>query len=609
MKSKVMKNENSNNSFYDQRVIFVCQGTGCVSAKADQIYAALTDEIKRLGLKNVSVEFTGCHGFCQQGPIVVIEPEGIFYAKVDMKDVSELVSSHLRDGQPLKRLYYHDPTTGKAISTYQQIPFYKEQQRIILSNCGHINPEKIDDYLAVGGYNAIKKALLKMTPEQVIDEVKRSGLRGRGGAGFPTAHKWRICRKCVDTEKYVICNGDEGDPGAFMDRSIIEADPHSVIEGMIIAAYAIGAAVGYIYVRAEYPLAIRRFRIAVKEAKEQRFLGKNIFGSDFNFSIGIKEGAGAFVGGEETGLIAALEGKRAMPCSRPPYPAQSGFRSKPTVINNVKTLASVPVIITRGSEWYASIGTETSKGTAVFALTGKIANSGLVEVPMGIKLRQIIYDIGGGIPDGKKFKAVQTGGPSGGCLPANLLDLPVDYESLTEAGSIMGSGGMVVMDEDSCMVDIAKYFLEFTHSESCGKCTPCRVGSQHLLRMLTEITEGKGTPTHIDKLEQVAMTVKQGSLCGLGQTAPNSVLSTIKYFRDEYRKHIEEKKCPAGVCKNLIEFRINEEKCTACGICKNNCPSGAIEGKKKIAHKIIVERCTRCGVCYDVCSFNAIVKG
>ena len=543
-----------------------------MSGGGDAIYKALRAEVAERGVKGVEVDFTGCHGFCQQGPNVVVEPDGIFYTHVEPEKATEIVTSHLQNRKPVESLFYRDPVTGQAIPYYSDINFYKKQERIILRNCGHINPEKIGDYLARGGYQSLQKILTSMTPEQVIEVIRRSGLRGRGGAGFPTGTKWEFCRNARGSPKYVICNADEGDPGAFMDRSILEADPHSVLEGLTIAAYAIGATEGYIYVRAEYPLAVSRIRVALKQTEEKGFLGKNIQGSGFSFTVHIKEGAGAFVCGEETALIASIESRRGMPRPRPPFPAQSGLGGKPTVINNVKTLASVPIIIERGADWFASIGTEKSKGTAVFALTGKIANSGLVEVPMGTPLARIIYEIGGGIPRGKQLKAVQTGGPSGGCIPARLIDTPVDYESLARLGSIMGSGGMVVMDEATCMVEIARYFLSFTQDESCGKCVPCRLGTRQMLEILTTITEGRGKEEDIDTLLNIATTVKECSLCGLGQTSPNPVLSTVNYFRDEYEAHIKEKKCPAAVCDALM-----------ISPCQHTCPVG-INIPKYVAH-------------------------
>jgi len=592
------------------RTLLVCRGTGCVAGGSDEVYETLKREVESSGLKDVKVDFAGCHGFCEQGPIVDIEPEGFFYTQVKVEDVPEIIQSHLVKGQPVERLFYRDPTTGATIPYYHDIIFYSKQRRIVLSNCGHINPERIEDYLAAGGYQALKKALLEMTPEQVIEEIKRSGLRGRGGAGFPTGQKWEFCRRSPGDEKYLICNADEGDPGAFMDRSILEADPHAVLEGMLIAGYAIGAHQGYIYCRAEYPLAIKRLEIALEQMKEHGLIGDNILNSGFSFQIAIKEGAGAFVCGEETALMASIEGKRGMPRSRPPFPATAGVWGRPTNINNVKTLATVRHIINNGADWLASIGTETSKGTAVFALTGKTRNSGLIEVPMGMPLQDIIFDIGGGIIGGKRFKAVQTGGPSGGCLPASLLHLPVDYESLTQAGSMMGSGGMVVVDEDTCMVDLARFFLSFTQAESCGKCVPCRVGTRQMLEMLEHITAGEGKPGDIEKLEQLARLIKATSLCALGQTAPNPVLTTIRYFRDEFEAHIYEKRCPALSCTELIAYYILPDKCQGCGICQRNCPVEAIAGGKRMVHVIDQDKCIKCGTCFDMCPerFGAVVK-
>ena len=595
----------------DRITLHVCQGTGCVSSQSTQIQEALEREIEGHGISGrATVKLTGCHGFCQRGPIVIIEPEGIFYSEVKPEDAPEIVQSHLVEGKLVARLFYIDPVSGNAVPRYRDIPFYKKQQRIILRNCGHINPEKIEDYIEAGGYRAIRKALLEMKPEQVIAEVKRAGLRGRGGAGFPTGQKWEFCRQAQGDKKYIVCNADEGDPGAFMDRSLLEADPHSVIEGMVIAAHAIGATEGYIYVRAEYPLAVSRVRIAIEQATEKGFLGKNILSSGIDLELHVKEGAGAFVCGEETALMMSIEGRRGMPRPRPPFPAQSGLWGRPTIINNVKSLATVPVIIDRGAEWFSSIGTEKSKGTVVFALTGMMANCGLVEVPLGITLRETIFSIGGGLLGDHKFKAVQTGGPSGGCIPESLLDIPVDYDSLNAAGTIMGSGGMVVMDDQSCMVDIAKYFINFTTKESCGKCVPCRLGTKQMLDILTNITEGNGRPGDIELLEELGQGIKVGSLCGLGQTAPNPVLSTIRYFRDEYEAHIHQKRCQALACKALIEYSIDAAKCAACGLCKRVCLVEAISGEKKKPHVIDPGLCIKCGSCFEVCpkKFGAVSR-
>jgi len=596
----------SNNS----KIILVCQGTGCVSGKSLELTAALEKAVADLKIPGVKIDFTGCHGFCEQGPVAIVEPEGIFYTHVNVEDAQEIIESHIRDGKPVERLFYKDPATGEAVPKYQDIKFYSKQQRIILRNCGHINPERIDDYINAGGYQALPRVIKEMTPEQVIDEIKRSGLRGRGGAGFSTGTKWEFCRNAPGDQKYMICNADEGDPGAFMDRSTMEGDPHTVIEGLIIAAYAQGASEGYVYIRAEYPLAVKRVRLALEQAEERNFLGDNILGSDFNFHIHVKEGAGAFVCGEETALMASIEGKRGMPRSRPPFPATSGLWGKPTTINNVKSLATVPEIITRGADWFAATGTEKSNGTCVFALTGKIANSGLIEVPMGIPLREIIYEIGGGIPGGKQFKAVQTGGPSGGCLPASYLDESVDYESLAAAGSMMGSGGMVVLDEETCIVDIARYFLSFTQAESCGKCVPCRIGTKQMLDILERICRGEGEPGDLELLEVLGKQIKAGSLCQLGQTAPNPVLTTLRYFRDEYEAHINEKRCPALSCTNLISFYILPDKCQGCGICRRSCPADCIAGDKRMIHIIDQDKCIKCGTCLEVCPerFGAVTK-
>ncbi len=547
----------------NRRTVFVCQGTGCLSSGSRAVYESLRSEIIKLKITDTDLDFTGCHGFCEQGPIVIVEPQGIFYTRVQAEDARVIAAEHLKKGNPVERLFYRDPVSGEAVPCYQDVNFYKKQQRLILQNCGHINPEKIEHSLEKGRYGALEKALLEMTPARVIETIKAAGLRGRGGAGFPTALKWEFCAGAPGEKKYVICNADEGDPGAFMDRSLLEADPHAVIEGLTLAGYAVGADEGYVYVRAEYPLAVKRLRLALEQAREKGFLGENILDSGFNFKINVKEGAGSFVCGEETALIASIESRRGMPRPRPPFPAQSGLNGKPTIINNVKSLAAVSTIIGRGPEGFSSIGTEKSKGTVVFALTGKVENSGLVEVPAGTALSTIVFDIGGGIPRGKKFKAVQTGGPSGGCIPAQFMDTPVEFENLAQLGSIMGSGGMVVMDESTCMVEIARYFLSFTQSESCGKCTPCRLGTRQMLEILSRITRGHGKDSDIDNLLAIARTVKEGSLCGLGQTCPNPVLTTLKYFREEYEAHIREKKCPAAVCDALM-----------ISPCQHSCPVG-----------------------------------
>ena len=589
--------------------VLICGGTGCISSGSKKVQETFEKEIEVNGLANeVKIVETGCHGFCEMGPLVIIYPEGTFYVCVQPADVPEIVESHLFKGRIVERLLYKEPMTQEKVPSYDEINFYKKQLRLVLKNCGHINPDEIEEYIAVGGYEALGKALTQMKPEQVVEEVKKSGLRGRGGGGFTTGMKWQFASQSPGNKKYVVCNADEGDPGAFMDRSLLEGDPHRIIEGMAICGYAIGADEGYVYVRAEYPLAIRRLRKAIEEAKGLGLLGENIFNSGFNFTLYIKEGAGAFVCGEETALLQSIEGNRGMPRPRPPFPAVSGLWGKPTNINNVETFANIINIIAKGADEYAKIGTATSKGTKVFALTGKINNTGLAEVPMGITMREIIYDIGGGIVDGKKFKAVQIGGPSGGCLPEDLLDLTVDYDSLIRVGAMMGSGGLVVMDETTCMVDVAKFFLSFTQAESCGKCTPCREGTKRMLEILTRITEGSGEEKDFALLEKLSYSIKQTALCGLGQTAPNPVLSTLKYFRHEYEAHIKDHKCPAGVCSALASYEITDD-CRACGLCIKVCPVNAITGESKQKHVINKDACIKCGACQSKCPFTAITKG
>ena len=591
--------------------VLCCGGTGCTSSGSAQLIQRFEEKIKENGLeKEVKVIRTGCFGLCEAGPVVIVYPEGTFYSRVKVDDVDEIVSEHLLKGRKVQHLVYSDHATHEqnANKSLADINFYKHQHRIALRNCGVIDPENIDEYLAFDGYKALEKALTTMTREQVIEEILKSGLRGRGGGGFPTGLKWKFAAASVADQKYVACNADEGDPGAFMDRSVLEGDPHAVLEAMAIAGYAIGATEGYIYVRAEYPIAVKRLEIAIGQAREYGLLGKNIFETGFDFDIHIRLGAGAFVCGEETALMRSIEGKRGEPTPRPPFPAVKGLFAKPTMLNNVETYANVAQIILNGADWFAAMGTEKSKGTKVFALGGKINNTGLVEVPMGTPLRTIIYDIGGGIPNGKKFKAVQTGGPSGGCLPAELLDTPVDYDNLIAAGSMMGSGGMIVMDEDNCMVDIARFFLDFTVDESCGKCAPCRIGTRRMLEILERIVNGKGEEGDIEKLENLANTIKATALCGLGQTAPNPVLSTLKFFRHEYEAHIRDKKCPAHHCQALLNYVIDPEKCRGCTACARVCPGNAIEGKVKEAHHIDPAKCLKCGACMEKCRFGAISK-
>ncbi len=589
--------------------VLVCGGTGCTSSGSARIITAFERELASAGLeKEIKVIKTGCFGLCALGPIVVVYPEGAFYSQVKPEDVPEIVEEHLLKGRIVKRLLYSETVQEDTVKSLGETQFYKKQMRVALKNCGVIDPENINEYIAYDGYMALGKALTEMTPEQVVQCILDSGLRGRGGGGFPTGRKWAFAAAQPKGIKYVCCNADEGDPGAFMDRSVLEGDPHVVLEAMAIAGYAIGAQQGYIYVRAEYPIAVKRLQVAIGQARELGLLGQNILGTGFNFDIDIRLGAGAFVCGEETALMTSIEGRRGEPRPRPPFPAVKGLFGKPTILNNVETYANVPQIILKGPEWFSSIGTEKSKGTKVFALGGKIHNTGLVEVPMGTTLREIVEEIGGGIPNGKKFKAAQTGGPSGGCIPAQYLDIPVDYDNLIEIGSMMGSGGLIVMDEDTCMVDIAKFFLEFTVDESCGKCTPCRIGTKRLYELLDKITKGKATMEDLDKLETLCYHIKENALCGLGQTAPNPVLSTLKYFRDEYIAHIVEKRCPAGVCKSLLTIQILPDKCKGCTLCARNCPTGAITGKVKEAHVIDPEKCVKCGVCIEKCRFGAIVK-
>lgn len=591
--------------------VLVCGGTGCSSGKSLEMMNQMKEEVARQGLSDkVDIHMVGCFGLCALGPIMIVYPEGAFYAKVQPEYITKIVEEHFKNGRPVKEYLYEETVNEDgSIKSYTETDFYKKQLRIALHNSGIINPEVIEEYIARDGYQALYKVLTEMTPDQVVDEILKSGLRGRGGAGFPTGKKWMFTKMAKGDVKYVLCNADEGDPGAFMDRSVLEGDPHAVLEAMAIAGYTIGAKQGYIYVRAEYPVAVDRLNIAIKQAREMGLLGKNIFGFGFDFDIELRLGAGAFVCGEETALMTSIEGHRGEPRPRPPFPANCGLFRKPTLLNNVETYANICQIILKGADWFTQIGTERSKGTKVFAIGGKIKHTGLLEVPMGTTLREIVYEIGGGIPHGKKFKAAQTGGPSGGCIPAEKLDVAIDYDSLMQIGSMMGSGGLIVMDEDNCMVDIAKFFLEFTVDESCGKCTPCRIGNKRLLEMLTKVTEGTATMDDLDKMEELCYYIKNNSLCGLGQTAPNPVLSTLRYFKDEYIAHVKDKVCPAGVCKRLIRYTIIEEICKGCTLCARNCPVNAINGKVRELHVIDVTKCIKCGVCMVNCKFGAIKRG
>ncbi len=618
MVGEVALRTHGNASSKYERHVLVCGGTGCTSSGSQKLIAKLEEEFAAKGLtEKVQIVKTGCFGLCERGPILIVYPEGSFYSRVELDEVTRIVDEHLIGGNPVKEFLYEETVDGDNIKSLEETSFYNKQMRVALRNCGVINPECIDEYVGRDGYAALGKVLKEMTPEDVIQTILDSGLRGRGGGGFPTGMKWRLARTIVpDADiKYVCCNADEGDPGAFMDRSILEGDPHVLLEAMTIAGYAIGANQGYVYVRAEYPIAVERLNIAIQQAREAGMLGKDIFGTGFDFDIDLRLGAGAFVCGEETALMTSIEGNRGEPRPRPPFPAEKGLYNKPTILNNVETYANIPQIILNGADWFKGIGTEKSKGTKVFALGGKINNTGLVEVPMGTTLRTVIEEIGGGIPNGKKFKAAQTGGPSGGCIPAEHFDIPIDYDNLIGIGSMMGSGGLIVMDEDNCMVDIAKFFLEFTVDESCGKCTPCRIGTKRMYEILDNITKGKGTLEDIDKLEELCYHIKTNSLCGLGQTAPNPVLSTLKFFRDEYIAHVVDKKCPAGVCKDLLSFEIEADKCFGCGMCAKQCPADAIQvtdytapGKKKPAYAIDKDKCVKCGACIASCKFKAIIK-
>ncbi len=589
--------------------VLICGGTGCTSSSSELLISTMKDELKKKGIDNeINVVRTGCFGLCALGPIMIVYPEGSFYSRVKVEDIPRIVEEHLVNGNVVKDLLYDETVDGDNIKSLNETAFYAKQKRVALRNCGVINPEDIKEYIAVDGYKALNKVLTEMSTTEVIETVKASGLRGRGGGGFPTGLKWQFAAANQADQKYVCCNADEGDPGAFMDRSVLEGDPHAVLEAMAIAGYAIGATQGYIYVRAEYPIAVKRLQIAIKQAREYGMLGKNIFGTGFNFDIELRLGAGAFVCGEETALMTSIEGKRGEPRPRPPFPAVKGLFGKPTILNNVESYANIPRIILNGAEWFASMGTEKAKGTKVFALGGKIKHTGLVEIPMGTTLREVVEEIGGGIPNGKKFKAAQTGGPSGGCIPMEHFDIPLDYDNLISIGSMVGSGGLIIMDEDSCMVDIAKFFLEFTVDESCGKCTPCRIGTRRLLEILEKITSGNGTLEDIDKLEELCYYIKNNSLCGLGQTAPNPILSTLRYFRDEYVAHVVDKKCPAGVCKDLLSYTIDADKCKGCTACARKCPVGAISGSVKNPHTIDASKCIKCGACMATCKFGAISK-